>query len=453
MATAPTDMTSNLPIEPLGGRYRVSGLVRSDQLGVVYRASDLAAGEAPRVVRVWLPSLARDSEFRAQLRQRSARLTVLAAQQAALPRLFHVEDTADGDHLLVTDHVEARSLGDWLSTTPPAEARTALQMAIRLGEAVEAVHNAGFVHGFLTPAHVEIREPDQQVRLGGLEYGALPARVLGQLDLDAPPFSREHLAPERQGGEEITEASDIYAYACLVRNLLGSVRLAHRLPAGVDRTVQGALASRPADRPRSIGEVLNELWGELAEEPAARARRWAFARRVGPAVLLGSLALAGASLWAVHRSGSKATAELATRPPVAAESAPVAAGAVPPAPTAQAVESAVAPPPSPPQLPVTDDRPAPAAAPNRAIEPPPRPVTAEGPASKRPARTQARTPDPDTGVVPPPPRPGAMASEAPRPPAADPRPTGPDRPPRREADDDAGSIIDWLLRDSRASRP
>jgi hypothetical protein len=454
MATVQTDATSNLPIEPLGGRYRVSELVRRDQLGVVYRAWDVSAGEAPRTVRVWIPSLARDTEFRAQLRQRSARLTVLAAQQAALPRLFHVEDTTDGDHLLVTDHVEARSLGEWLSATPPADVRGALQMAIRLGEAVEAVHNAGFVHGYLSPAHVEIREPERQIRLSGLEYGALPARVLRQLDLDAAPFSREHLAPEQQGGEEITEAGDIYAYASLLRNLLASVRLTHRLPAAVDRTVQGALASSPGDRPRVIGEVLNELWGELAEEPAARARRWASARRVGPVVLLGSLALAGASLWAVHRSDSKATAGHVVRPRVGTESTPVAASAVPPTPTVQALESAVVPPPQPPPPPVAAERQPAAAAPVRAIEPaPPRPVTSEGAPSNRPTRTQLPTQNADTGVTPPPARPGPVASEAPRHAGADPRPTGGNRPPRSEADDDPGSIIDWLLRDSRADRP
>jgi eukaryotic-like serine/threonine-protein kinase len=458
MVTVQSGTTS----EPLGGRYRVSELTERDQLGVVYRASDLSAGEAPRLVRVWLRSLGQDAEFRARLRTRSARLTVLAAQQPALPRVFSVEDTAEGDFLLVTDLVEGPSLAELLWADPPPDLRGALRLAIRVGEAIEAAHNVGLVHGCVVPAHVEICSPEQRVRLRGLEYGALSTRLLRQLDLDAPPFSRAHLAPEQEAGEEATEAGDIYAYARLLQELLQSMGPARRLPAGVTRALQGALASNPAERPRAIGEVLNDLWGEVAADPWRRQRRVSV-RRFGPAIVLAALLLSGASLWVVHRSGSMPAAGLAAWPLAGQTMMPDSDGArttrEPESPPAMAVETSVppvVPPPEPPRPERTVQRDAPAPAPPpRPVPAPARPSTADVPTAKRPAPPEDRPPAAGANVARRPNRPAVEASAAPPDPSVEPGRTVTDRPPRRPADegDDPGSIIDWLLQESRTTRP
>jgi hypothetical protein len=254
--------------------------------------------------------------------------------------------------------------------------------------------------------------------------------------------------------------------------------------------------------------VLNDLWGELAEEPAAPARPRSLARRVGPAVLLaGLVVVAAGSLWAVHKSNGKATAGLAARPPDVSEPRPPDASPAPkardaesavPAPAVQTAEPAGVSPPGRTQVAVTGDRKEPASANPQATEPapvrpapaqppamepapprpapaqpqamepvrpaqppamepaPPRPATTEGSRSRRPARVQAHIQPPDAGAV----RAsglGLAGAGASRETTADPGPTSSDHSPRRRTDDpeilDPGSIIDWLLQDSRAGRP
>jgi hypothetical protein len=463
----------------LADRYQLTGPAQPDQLGVVCRAADLSEGNAPRLIRLWAPTLGGDPEFRAQLRRRAASLAA-AGRQPALPRVFRSEETRES-LLLVTDAPEGRGLDEWISARPQTDAHRALALAIHVGTALEAVHNAGLVHGLLGAGHIEVRDPDEQIRLRGWEYAAVPVRLLRDLDLTAPPFASVYLAPEQRAGQEWSEAADIYAYGCLLQQLLGDqsprtpsapgpatglgwsrlLGLRRRVPLAVRRIVRAARAATPAERPRSMGEILNDLWGELDREPAAGDRKRLGARRHGLALLLAVLVVS--AIPALHRREPLPTgSERAVRPLRPAQSSQVDGDRLTETQTALTAPAAER---EGPKLPGSS----PLSAPVGASPPVSRPEPPPGPGVPVPASVTRVLPSTvEEGQVSkdgrqPATRSGGLASRAgnseakelgaPARPVADPRSGGASRRGRVPADEaalpDPASIIDWLLQQSR----
>jgi serine/threonine protein kinase len=330
----------------------------------------------------------------------------------------------------------------------------ALGLAVQLGEALEAAHNAGIVHGNLTASQVVIGGDPEEARLAGLECGRLPIPAPGdRTERDARPQSSER--------GEASEQANIRAFGAILFEMLAGApppaaggapsalnRRRHGVPRRVSELVGRMLAAGPGAPPIDISQVLNELWSELhrlgPEAGAGRARVW----RIAAAGAL-ALLVVGAAWLLVQRSvatpPARAAAPVAPLPPAAAAPRPGPTGGPPgPAPTA--------PPPGHEAAGGTTATPALAA--------PGAPGAVESaPPAAAPQRGEVGTPTP----APPPPVAEARPAPLPEPPAARPprsRPppaaagvapaAAPERPPARpgaETHDD-GAIIDWLLKDA-----
>jgi hypothetical protein len=482
--TVQASVDQNPPADHLGSRYGVVSVVRTDQLGVVYRAADASEGGAARLVRRWAPVIAKEPEFRARLHQRSLRVNQLAVQRAAPFRVFSVEGTAEGDLLLSTDATEARSLEDWLASNQPLGGDAALGLAIRIGEALEAAHNGGLVHGHLGPAHIDLSEPSLQVCLSGFEYGALPPHVLRNLDLDAPPFSRVHLSPEQRSGEEPLEAADIYAFGRLLESLfdvsasrpnrrfgriIGAFQARSGVPSRIASIVQATIAVTPARRPRGIGEVLNDLWTRPAEGSGSGSRRVSSVSPRRVALSLAALAVfGGASVLAVHRTGRPVASAVVDQPADRDDRLSPERGAVlPAAPVPMATEERLpvgseahvseqpdAPEPARPRTPEVAARPAAASSLPLPSNPPAGQPTDSRPVDTGPPPSPSQSPGQHAGTVSQPPKPPLKASATPRDGTGESRAQGHISVARERSDDagvpDPGHIIDWLLEHSRA---
>ena len=325
------------------GRYRIVSDLGAGAFGNVCLAEDEATGHDVAIR--FLPRALAGAPPASQTRQRTGGSIVAAsAVHRALVRVLELGDAENGHAFVAMELVQGRRLSEVLSAGP-LEVKAALRMAVELGGAVETLHNLGFVHGALRPRNVMVRE-DGGVKLMDVELIGLREawKMKGILAEESPP---EYLAPEQISGLPATEATDIYAFAAILYEMLcgrppfqaetRETLLAKHLtetpplmrrqrrtvPVSVESVVALALSKAPPLRP-PLQNILNHL-REGASAPTIRWKRKAVI--VGGGALAASIATVVG--WALLASGPPVPRPLASSAPPPAAAAPMPAAARP----------------------------------------------------------------------------------------------------------------------------
>ncbi len=269
-------------------RYEILDTLGSGGMATVFRALDRALD-----VRVALKVL-KDSPARNPELARRFRSEIKLAWRVRHRNVCGIHEYGeDGDVLYISmELVEGKDLKRLLREHGPLEWAQAYDVAIQIGEGLEAIHEAGVIHRDLKPANVT-RDARGLVRV--MDFGI--AKVWGE-DSGAGATgtghvvgSPEYMSPEQVRGTSLDFRSDLYALGLVVYELFtGSVpfpgetpgavmmqRLekepdwdgpaAQMIPAAAVPILRKALAREPAGRYASCGELLTDL-------RAARAVLW-----------------------------------------------------------------------------------------------------------------------------------------------------------------------------------
>ena len=268
----------------LRNRYRLTGTLKIGRVAAVYRAEEAETGR-PVTVKIF-HELGRNDRDRivSFRRPKSSRLP-----RRELPASFaavHACDlTDDGQLFLVTEVVQGTSLADLLKRTPALAPGRALELATRIGEALEAALNLGPLELPLAPADIVVDDADR-VKL--LRSDVLILRQLGLADQLAAAEAGErdprYVSPEELAGIPPTERSVVYRFGVVLYELLCGKRTVRRddagrsspqaapitpevapgqhpeLPASLDRLVSRMLDPEPRTRPADPTSIVNELW-------------------------------------------------------------------------------------------------------------------------------------------------------------------------------------------------
>ena len=214
------------------GSYRVTAKLGEGGMGEVYRARDPHL-DRDVAIKMLSAGVARDPERLARF-SREAR--VLAALNH--PHIGAIYGFEPGDHAvppaLVLELVEGDTLDDVLRRGPLSPAR-ALDLARQIADAIDFAHERGVVHRDLKPANIKVT-PDGQVKV--LDFGI--AKALGQ---DHEPHddvaartrtavteaglvfgTPEYMSPEQARGEPVDRRTDIWAFGCLLYEMLTGTR-------------------------------------------------------------------------------------------------------------------------------------------------------------------------------------------------------------------------------------
>jgi eukaryotic-like serine/threonine-protein kinase len=252
----------NLP-RVLAGRYELSEPLASGQVTSVWRGHDRVLGRDV-IVKLLRPDLAAQPGVRERFR-----LAAVNAARLTHPNIVALYDTGEqqGIDYQVMELVEGSTLGEVLRGSSPLPAAEAAQVAFLVAEALGYAHQAGVVHGNLTPNNI-LLGIDGTVKVGDFSIAAAtgadddPSRT-GEL-----AGSPAYVAPEIIDGQEPDGRADLYSLgACLYEMLTGrppqpglsmpgydpSVLIAPRavradVPRELDTAVQRAMAPDPADR-------------------------------------------------------------------------------------------------------------------------------------------------------------------------------------------------------------
>src|SRR5207244_3709426 len=129
--------------------YRIEALLASGGMGVVYRATQLSLGRTV-ALKVLAPQLSSDPEFRERFRRE-------AALQARLehPHIVRVYETGESEEglFLALSYVAGTDLRRLIDSRSLGAER-ALRLLGQVATALDAAHEAGFVHRDVKPQNV-----------------------------------------------------------------------------------------------------------------------------------------------------------------------------------------------------------------------------------------------------------------------------------------------------------
>ena len=240
---------------PLRG-YRVGAAVGEGAHGVVYRAVQPGVGREVAIKTI-RSQLADDPDF---IRRFDAEAQLVANLEH--PHIVPIYDywrEPGGAYIVM--RLLADNLGARLAIGP-MEVPAVVAIARQLGSALAAAHRSGVVHGDIKPSNVLIDESDVYLS----DFGV--ATLVESRARDAPVHpSSGYESPELLAGEPPTAASDQFALAVLVVQLLTG-----RLPFGTR-----AIAT-PHDRSPSI-HVQRPSVSTLADDVVWKASAWDAADR------------------------------------------------------------------------------------------------------------------------------------------------------------------------------
>src|SRR5262249_48472757 len=203
-------------------------------MGEVYRAKDTKLGRDV-ALKILPASFTNDLDRVARFRREAQ---VLASLNHPHIGAIYGLDDASGTQFLVLELVDGESLDKRISRGRiPVE--EALGIAKQIAEALEAAHEKGIIHRDLKPANIALTR-DGNVKV--LDFGLAKATELGSgtsLDVTNSPTitspatmtgvgmivgTAAYMAPEQARGRTVDRRADIWAFACVLYEMLAAKR-------------------------------------------------------------------------------------------------------------------------------------------------------------------------------------------------------------------------------------
>jgi serine/threonine protein kinase len=303
IAIAAVGVGANSMIDRRIGPYTiVARLGGPSGMGEVYRARDRKLGRD--VALKILPShFTADAERRARFAREARLLATL--NHPHIGAIYGLEE-ADGTTALILELVEGQTLADRLERGP-VPLPLALTIARQVAEALDAAHGKGIVHRDLKPANIVLEgavdRPSNDVQAKVIDFGLAKPTALevaaGPTQAASDSFdgtaegrilgTPAYMSPEQARGLAIDKRSDIWAFGCVLFEMLSGRRafegatitdtIAHVLerepdwtqlpsatPPAILRLLERCLRKEPQKRLRDIADALDEIEDRSALE-------------------------------------------------------------------------------------------------------------------------------------------------------------------------------------------
>ncbi|MCZ6725966.1 MAG: protein kinase, partial [Acidobacteria bacterium] len=257
--------------------------------------------------------------------EREAKL-LASLSHSNIAAVFEIGTQGD-THFIVMELVPGETLAARIAQGP-LQVDVAIPIALQIAEGMEAAHESGVVHRDLKPANVMLG-PQQRVKI--LDFGLAKARegsagenasasmsptlTARRTKLGVLLGTAAYMAPEQAKGEPTDKRADIWAFGCVLFEMLTGTRvfegrtttevlaavlrdepetgsLPEAVPPGVRRVIERCLRRDPLRRLRDIGDARSDLWDavHLPQEVAiADTKRWRSLAPWGLVLALGAV--------------------------------------------------------------------------------------------------------------------------------------------------------------------
>ncbi len=267
----------------IADRYELKQVVGTGGMSSVYCAHDTLL-ERDVALKILHEHFSEDDDYVERFR-REAR----AAAQLSHPGIVTVIDRGEegGRQFIVFEFVDGETLKELVDRGGPMPVRRALELGLEIGRALAFAHQQGLVHRDVKPQNVLLNGDGRaQVTDFGI---ARTLDAVGHTETGTVLGTSHYIAPEQARGERVDAQTDVYSFGVVLYELLAgevpyggdnflTVAMKHvnePVPSLLERRtdcplrlaalIERCMAKEPADRPRSMDEVVAELQACLHE--------------------------------------------------------------------------------------------------------------------------------------------------------------------------------------------
>jgi eukaryotic-like serine/threonine-protein kinase len=259
-------------------------------MGEVYRARDTRLGRDV-AIKVLPGHLSSNPDLRQRMEREARSISALNHPHICT---LHDIGSQDGVDFLVMEHLDGETLADRLHRgAMPVE--EALQIAIKVADALDKAHARGIVHRDLKPANIMLTRNGPKLMDFGLAKPApgvssasgaspltpsTPTMSVAALSGSASPLTQkgtvvgtfQYMAPEVLQGAEADGRSDIFSFGCVLYEMFTGRRA---FEGKSQFSVLGAILDKEPDRisavmPSSPPRLDETVWRCLAKNPEQR---------------------------------------------------------------------------------------------------------------------------------------------------------------------------------------
>lgn len=203
------------------GKYRIDSLLGQGAMGAVYKAFDT---QIDREVAIKiLHSHLLSGDLGQELEERFKH-EVKAAARCQHPNIVTVFDYGfhEGSPYMVMEYVKGIDLQVFLKSGHGVSTTQAVNLIMKVLDALHAAHNMGVVHRDIKPANIMLLD-NGQVKVTDFGVARIDTSELTQLgDVMGTPC---YMSPEAREGKKTTHLSDLYTTALVLAELLIKKRL------------------------------------------------------------------------------------------------------------------------------------------------------------------------------------------------------------------------------------
>ena len=289
----------------LDNRYKVIEKIGVGGMADVYRGYDELLGRTV-AIKILHANFACDEGFVGRFKREAQN-----AGRLSHPNIVNMYDVGydQGYHYIVMEYVEGQTLKEYIQERGKLSIDEAIKFAVAIAEGLEHAHAMGIVHCDIKPHNMLITKSG---RLKVTDFGI--ARAMNSQNTmmytNSVMGSAHYLSPEQASGKAIDGSTDIYSLGVVLYEMLTgrvpyeadtpiAVALKHvkdklipptrynpSIPPLLESVVMKALQKKPADRYRSVSEMIGDLRmsGGFAGFGTSRMRQYDFATQVLPPV-------------------------------------------------------------------------------------------------------------------------------------------------------------------------
>jgi len=271
------------PETVLAGRYRILSILGEGRFGKVYLGYDLRIDRHVAIKELLPHSTVLSTEEWQDYRTRFRKEAQTASRfiHANVVCAYGLEIDDDETIYLVLEHVDGKSLRQLLETESPLQVERALDIAIDICQAIEAISLRDIVHRDVKPGNILLTSQGV-AKLTGFGVAQLGHEIHRTQPPLGHPGTPAYKSPEQAISTGcLDQRSDLYSLGLVMYEMLAGRRYQGDgrpprhyngdIPHALDAAVMKALAESPAARYQTAGEMRRDLawvrdqstWGQL----------------------------------------------------------------------------------------------------------------------------------------------------------------------------------------------